>query len=248
MIETLKIKDLSVSVNKKLILDKVNLEINRGEVCALMGPNGSGKSTLANVIMGNPNYTIEGGSILVNDEDITKLKVNEKAKKGIFLSFQYPSEISGVTISNFLRTALNSTKNTNVSAIEFQKILKEKIELLEIKDGLSKRYLNEGFSGGEKKKFEILQMAILDPKFALLDETDSGLDVDSLKIVANNIKKIKEASNAGFLIITHYKRILDYIKPDKIYIIVGGKIIRQGDFSLSNKLEELGYKWLKEDN
>lgn len=248
MNETLKVKDLSASINNKLIIDKINLEVKSGEVCALMGPNGSGKSTLANVIMGNPKYKIENGSILFNNEDITKLKVNEKAKKGIFLSFQYPSEISGVTISNFLRTALNTVKNTNISVMEFQKLLKEKIELLEIKDGLTKRYLNEGFSGGEKKKFEILQMAILNPKFALLDETDSGLDVDSLKIVASGIQKIKEINNTGFLIITHYQRILDYIKPDKIYIMVGGKIIKQGDSTLSNKLEELGYKWLKEES
>ncbi|MBS3149115.1 Fe-S cluster assembly ATPase SufC [Candidatus Woesearchaeota archaeon] len=248
MNQTLKIKDLSVSINNKLILDKINLEVKSGEVCALMGPNGSGKSTLANVIMGNPKYKIENGSILINNESITNLKVNEKAKKGIFLSFQYPSEVSGVTISNFLRTALNTLKDTNISVMEFQKILKEKIELLEIKDGLTKRYLNEGFSGGEKKKFEILQMAVLQPKFALLDETDSGLDIDSLKIVTNGINKIKESNNTGFLIITHHQKILDYIKPDKIYIIVGGKIIKQGDSSLSTKLEELGYKWLKEEN
>ena len=248
MIDILSINNLSASINGKRILDNINLEVKKGEVCALMGPNGSGKSTLANVVMGNPKYKIENGSILINNEDITNLKVNEKAKKGLFMSFQYPSEISGVTIGNFLRTALNSINNSNISVMEFQKILKEKMNLLGIKDTFAKRYINEGFSGGEKKKFEILQMLVLQPKFAFLDETDSGLDVDSLKIVAEGINNIKNTSDIGILIITHYQRILNYIKPDHIYIMVDGKIIKKGDSSLSSKLEELGYEWLKEEN
>ena len=247
MIDTLIVKNLTASVNGKIIIEGINLEIKRGEVCALMGPNGSGKSTLANVIMGNPKYKIEAGTILINNEDITKIKVNEKAHRGLFMSFQYPSEVGGVTISNFLRTAYNSIKKTNISVIDFQKSLKEKMKLIDMADNFSRRYLNDGFSGGEKKKTEILQMLMLEPKFALLDETDSGTDIDSIKSIANAINKVRIASNMGILIITHYQKFLNYIKPDKIFIMIDGKIVKEGDSSLALRLEELGYEWVKEN-
>ncbi|MBS3146379.1 Fe-S cluster assembly ATPase SufC [Candidatus Woesearchaeota archaeon] len=244
--EELNVNNLTVTVSNKLVLQDINLSVRRGQVVALMGPNGSGKSTLANTIIGNPKFNIEKGQIFIDSDEITHLKVNERAKKGIFLSFQNPSEITGVTISNFLRTAYNSTNNTNISVIEFQKILKENMELLSIPQEFASRYLNDGFSGGEKKRTEILQLAVLKPKFALLDETDSGLDIDSLKIVCNAINKLHKHYNIGILIITHYQKILNYIDPEVIYIMIDGKIVKKGDSSLSSKLEEFGYDFVNE--
>jgi len=242
----LEVKDLHVSIEGKEILKGVNLTVELGKGHALMGPNGSGKSTLANVLMGHPAYEITKGSIKYNGEDITSLPPNERAKKGIFLSFQYPQEVSGVTISNFLRAALNS-RGEKVSVPDFNKLLKEKMKLLKIDEEFLKRYLNEGFSGGEKKRAEILQMAVLDPTLAILDETDSGLDIDSLRAVANGINTLM-SKDKSVLIITHYKRILEYVKPDKLSIIIKGKIALEGTGELVDSLEEKGYGWIEEDD
>jgi Fe-S cluster assembly ATP-binding protein len=238
----LEIKELYASTQEGLdILKGINLNINEGEVVVIMGPNGSGKSTLANVLMGNPNYKIDSGKIIYNNEEINEMNADEKAKKGIFLSFQYPAEIPGVTISNFLRTALSSIRGNKVDLIEFKELLRKKMELLKIDEKFSERYLNAGFSGGEKKKTEILQLAVLEPKLAILDETDSGLDIDSLKIVSEGVNSLINGKRS-FLIITHYNRILNYIKPNKIYIIKDGKIVKEGKKELALELEEKGYE------
>lgn len=244
----LEVKDLHVSVEGKEILQGVNLKVELGKVHALMGPNGSGKSTLANVLMGHPKYEITKGKIIYKGEDITELPPDERAKKGMFLSFQYPQEVAGVTISNFLRTALNSLRgeDNQISLVDFQELLIDKMKLLKIDKGFLKRYLNEGFSGGEKKRAEILQMAVLDPTLAILDETDSGLDIDSLRAVANGINTLM-SKDKTVLIITHYKRILEYVKPDKLSIIIKGKIALEGKGDLVDSLEEKGYGWIQED-
>ena len=241
----LEIKDLHVSMEGKEILKGVNLEINKGEIHALMGPNGSGKTTLSFVIMGHPSYKIEKGNIFFRGKDITEMKADERARLGLFLSFQYPHEVSGVTIANFLRTAINAKNNSKVNVLEFKKLLDEKMEMLSMDKGFAFRYLNEGFSGGEKKKAEILQLAVLNPEIAILDESDSGTDVDSLKIISEGINKIKKESNLGVLLITHYNRILQYVKPDKVHILIDGKIVKSGDASLAHEIEEKGYKVLK---
>ncbi len=244
----LEIKNLHVEIEGNKILKGVNLKLEKGKVHALMGPNGSGKSTLANVIMGHPKYEIIKGQIIFNGEDITELSPNERAKKGLFLSFQYPTEVFGVTISNFLRTALNNLKKEKISVLDFRNLLKEKINLLKMDESFSDRYLNQGFSGGEKKKSEILQLAVLNPKIAVLDETDSGLDIDALKAVANGINIIlKNDKDKSFLIITHYKRILEYIKPEKLSIMIDGKIALEGGSELVDELEEKGYSWIEEE-
>lgn len=242
----LEIKDLQVEVEGKEILKGINLKLELGTINALMGPNGSGKSTLANIIMGNPSYKITKGEILFNEQDITNLKVDEKAKLGIFLSFQYPQEIEGITISNFLRTAINNQRDKKISVIDFHNLLNEKLSLLKIPEDFSSRYLNQGFSGGEKKKSEMLQMAILNPKLAILDETDSGLDIDALKNVAEGVNTLMSKDKC-ILIITHYKRILEYVKPDKVFIMLNGKIALEGNSDLVNHLEEKGYGWIEED-
>ena len=238
---TLIINDLHVSVEGKEIVKGINLEIKKGEIVALMGPNGSGKSSLANVIMGNPNYKVSKGEILYKDKKVLDLKVNERAKLGIFLSFQYPYEIPGLTVSNFLRTAYNSLHDKKISVIEFKKLLEDRMNLLKMDKSFVNRYLNEGFSGGEKKRMEILQMSVLNPELAILDETDSGTDIDSLKIIAEGINKLK-TKEKSILLITHYNRILQYIKPDKVYVMVDGKIVDTGDFKLANEIEANGYK------
>lgn len=244
----LEIKNLHVSIDGKEILKGVNLTLEKGKVHALMGPNGSGKSTLSNVIMGHPKYKVTQGTIVFNGEDITQLPVDERAKKGLFLSFQYPSEITGVTISNFLRTTLNNLQTEKINVMDFQKLLKEKLQLLHIPENFSQRYLNVGFSGGEKKKSEILQLAILNPQTAILDETDSGLDIDALKAVAHGVNILIENDKAKtILIITHYKRILEYIKPDKLSIMIDGKIVLQGGPELVDQLEEKGYGWIEKE-
>ncbi len=242
----LEIKNLHVSVDGKEILKGVNLKLEKGSVHVLMGPNGSGKSTLANVIMGHPKYSVTSGQIVLNGEDITTLGPDERAKKGLFLSFQYPHEISGVTINNFLRTALNNLRKEKINVMEFQKLLKDKLQLLHIPENFAERYLNAGFSGGEKKKSEILQLAILNPRVAILDETDSGLDIDALRAVSEGINTLMDPEKE-ILIITHYKRILEYITPDKLSIMIDGRIVLEGDKELVDQLEEKGYGWIEKE-
>jgi len=238
----LEIKNLHLSIDKKEILKGVSFKIENNETVAIMGPNGSGKTSLSYAIMGHPNYKITKGEILFNGKNITQLDPSERAKLGIFLSFQYPVEISGVTVSNFLRTALKNAKNKIYSLVEYKKLLLQHMKNLNIDISFKDRYLNEGFSGGEKKRFETLQMSILEPKLAVIDEVDSGLDIDSLNIVADNIKKIQKKNKMSILIITHYDRILEYIKPDKVIIFDKGKINKIGDKNLVKEIESKGYK------
>lgn len=243
----LEIKNLHVKVDGKRILKGLNLKMKQGEIVVIMGPNGSGKSTLSYTIMGHPKYIIEKGSILLNGKDIAKLKTDERARKGLFLSFQHPSEISGVSVTNFLRTAVNSQRKKPLPITEFKKLLDENVKKLNINQEMLRRYLNEGFSGGEKKKTEMLQMSMLKPDFAILDETDSGLDIDALKVVANSINDLAKQGK-GILLITHYQRLLDYVKPDKIHILMNGKIVLSGGKELAVHLEEKGYDWLRNNN
>lgn len=246
------IENLCVEVEGKKIIKNISLKLEQGKIYALMGANGSGKSTLAQTIMGSPKYEIKSGEIIFNKKQINELRPDERAKLGIFLSFQYPQEISGVTIYNFLKQALSSLKKekgeNKISSAEFKELLEKKAEKLDIKKEFLQRYLNESFSGGEKKKTEILQMSVLNPKLAILDETDSGLDIDSIKIVADGVKNFLKSKNKTVLIITHYKRILEYLKPDKIFVMLNGEIVAQGGKELINKLEKKGYKGLKKIN
>lgn len=239
----LKIENLSVRVDGKSILENINMEVNESEVVALMGPNGSGKTTLANVLMGNNIYELKSGKITLGDKDITKISTDKRARLGLFLSFQHPPEISGVTISSFLRSIVNLNREKRLSVIEFREILKENMEFLDIDPEFSQRYLNEGFSGGEKKKMEILQLILLKPKIAILDEADSGIDIDALKVIARGINKAKE-NGTGILIITHYQRILDYVHPDKVKILINGEIKKEGDKDIVEQLEKEGYQAL----
>lgn len=246
----LEIKNLHVEIEGKEILKGVNLKLESGKVHALMGPNGSGKSTLANVIMGHPKYEITSGEIIFNGEVINDLSPDERAKKGLFLSFQYPSEIDGVTISTFLRQALNSQRKANgeepIGVMDFHDLLKQKLKMLNCPEGFEERYLNQGFSGGEKKKSEILQLAVLNPNGAILDETDSGTDIDALRVIGEGINSLM-SEDKFFLIITHYKRILEIIKPDKLSILIDGKIALEGGPEIVDQLEEKGYGWIQED-
>ncbi len=238
----LKIENLHVSMNGKKILNGVNLEVRAGEVVALMGPNGSGKSTLSYAIMGHPSYKIEKGRILFKGKNITKMEADERARLGLFLSFQYPHEISRVSMSNFLRTAMN-VRGEKINVFEFKKMLYDKLDMLKMPKEFAERYLNEGFSGGEKKKAEILQMAMLRPELAVLDETDSGMDIDALKVVANGVNMImKSRKQMGALVITHYQRILNYLKPDRVYVMLDGKIVKSGSSQLAEELEAKGYE------
>ena len=240
----LEIRDLYVKTEGKEILKGVNLSVSKNEVIALMGPNGSGKSTLAYAIMGHPKYKITKGKILLNGKDITNLPVNKRAKLGLFLGFQYPSEIQGISVVNFLRTALNSAKGSSVSVLDFYKVLYNEMAKLKIPQEFAQRSVNEGFSGGEKKKMEILQLAVLKPQIALLDETDSGLDIDALRTVADGINTLI-GPELGALLITHYTRILNYIKPHKVYVMIDGKIVKTGGADLAKELEEKGYEFLE---
>ncbi len=244
----LKIKDLHASIEDTKILKGINLEVNAGEVHAIMGPNGSGKSTLSAVIAGNEDYEIDKGSISFEEEDLLELAPEERAHKGLFLSFQYPVEIPGISVSNFIKTSLNQKRKGNgldpISAPDLLKDMRKKMELLNIKKGYLSRDMNEGFSGGEKKRNEIFQMAMLNPKLAILDETDSGLDIDALKIVANGVNTLKSEKNAT-IVITHYQRLLDYIIPDFVHVLYDGKIIKSGDRNLALELEKKGYDWIK---
>ena len=244
----LSIKNLHASIEDKEILRGINLEIKAGEVHAIMGPNGSGKSTLSAVIAGNETYQVTEGAVYLDGEDLADLAPEERAHKGVFLSFQYPVEIPGVSVTNFMKTAINETRKANgkedMKANEMLKLIREKAELLEIDRKFLSRSLNEGFSGGEKKRNEIFQMAMLEPKLAILDETDSGLDIDALKIVANGVNKLKNENNA-VLVITHYQRLLDYIVPDFVHVLMNGKIVKSGGKELAYELEEKGYDWIK---
>jgi len=247
----IKIKDLQARVEEQEILRGINLEINPGEVHAIMGPNGSGKSTLGSVIAGREDYEVTGGAIDFEGEDLLDLDPEERAHKGIFLSFQYPVEIPGVTVSNFIKTAINeSLKGRGEEPMEAREMLakmREKTALLEMDKSYLSRSLNEGFSGGEKKRNEIFQMAMLEPKLAILDETDSGLDIDALRIVANGVNKLRSEDNA-VVVITHYQRLLDYIEPDFVHVLYNGKIVKSGDKNLALELEAKGYDWIKAEN
>jgi len=243
----LEIKDLHAGVENKQILKGVDLTINAGEVHAVMGPNGSGKSTLAAILAGRDGYDITAGQVLYQGEDLLELEPEERARKGLFLAFQYPIEIPGVNSTYFLKSALNEIRKyhgeSELDAMEFLALVKEKMKLLELNEDLLKRSVNEGFSGGEKKRNEIFQMAVLEPKLAILDETDSGLDIDALKIVSNGVNKLRKPDNAQ-LVITHYQRLLDYIIPDFVHVLVDGRIVRTGDKQLALELEEKGYDWI----
>ncbi|MCH8300820.1 MAG: Fe-S cluster assembly ATPase SufC [Candidatus Marinimicrobia bacterium] len=241
----LTVEDLKVKIGDKEILKGVDLKIGPGEVHAIMGPNGTGKSTLAYALAGKSSYEVTSGSVTMEGENVLEMSPDERARKGLFLAFQYPSEVPGVTVDNFLRVAYNTIKKEELSIWEFRNLLKEKMDFLKIDESFSGRYLNEGFSGGEKKRNEILQMAVLQPKLAVLDETDSGLDIDALQIVAKGVNELLP-EDSSVLVITHYQRILRYIKPDFVHVMIEGRIVETGGGELAEKLEEKGYDWLKE--
>lgn len=246
----LKIENLHASIGDKEILKGINLTIGKGEVHAIMGPNGSGKSTLSSVLVGHPTYEVTEGSVTFEGEDILELEPEERAHRGLFLSFQYPVEIPGVSMVNFMRAALNERRKAAgldpLPAAEFLKLMKQKRELVELDNKLASRSVNEGFSGGEKKRNEIFQMAMLEPKLAILDETDSGLDIDALRIVAKGVNELRSPENST-IVITHYQRLLDYIRPDFVHVLYKGRIVRSGGPELALELEERGYDWIKEE-
>lgn len=246
----LSIKNLQAEIDGQQILKGINLEVKSGEVHAIMGPNGSGKSTLASVLAGREEYEVTAGEVDYFGKDLLDLAPEDRAREGVFLAFQYPVEIPGVTSNNFLRTAINQKREylgeEPLDAVHFLKIMKEKMALVEIDQKLTSRSLNEGFSGGEKKRNEIFQMAMLEPKLAILDETDSGLDIDALRIVANGVNKLKGSENAT-IVVTHYQRLLDYIVPDFVHVLYNGRIVKSGDKNLALELEEKGYDWIKEE-
>jgi len=245
---TLEIKDLHVEIEGKEILKGVNLTITGGEFHAIMGPNGTGKSTLASAIMGHPNYEVTKGSILMDGEDVLEMEVDERAKAGLFLGMQYPSEISGVTTSDFLRSAINAHREEGdeIPLMTFIKEMDATMDLLDIDKNMAQRYLNEGFSGGEKKRNEILQLMLIKPKIGILDEIDSGLDIDALKVVAKGINELRD-ENFGCLIITHYQRLLNYVTPDYVHVMMQGRIVTSGGAELVERLEAEGYEWIKEE-
>ncbi|MCD7970870.1 MAG: Fe-S cluster assembly ATPase SufC [Alistipes sp.] len=246
----LEVKGLQCMVDGKPILKGIDLQVKEGEVHAIMGPNGSGKSTFASVLAGNPRYEVTGGSVTYDGADLLEMDIEERARAGLFLGFQYPVEIPGVSMANFMRMAVNERRaylgEEPLSAGEFLRMMREKAKVVEIDSGLTGRAVNEGFSGGEKKKNEIFQMAMLDPRLAILDETDSGLDIDALRIVANGVNQLRRPDNAT-IVITHYQRLLDYIVPDFVHVLYKGRIIKTGDKTLAYKLEEEGYDWLIND-
>jgi Fe-S cluster assembly ATP-binding protein len=247
----LSIKDLKAKVEGKEILKGINLEVKPGEVHAIMGPNGSGKSTLASVLAGREGYEVTGGEVTYNGKNLFEFESEDRAREGIFLAFQYPIEIPGVSTVNFMKTSINEIRKYKgmepMKAGEFMKMVRDKAALVEINPDMTKRYVNVGFSGGEKKRNEIFQMAMLEPKLGILDETDSGLDIDALKIVANGVNKLRSRDNA-FVVITHYQRLLDYIVPDFVHVLYNGKIVKSGDKNLALQLEEEGYDWVKEES
>ncbi|HCW9205006.1 TPA: Fe-S cluster assembly ATPase SufC [Staphylococcus aureus] len=248
MASTLEIKDLHVSIEDKEILKGVNLTINTDEVHAIMGPNGTGKSTLSSAIMGHPSYEVTKGEVLLDGVNILELEVDERAKAGLFLAMQYPSEITGVTNADFMRSAINAKREEGqeINLMQFIKKLDKNMDFLDIDKDMAQRYLNEGFSGGEKKRNEILQLMMLEPKFAILDEIDSGLDIDALKVVSKGINQMR-GENFGALMITHYQRLLNYITPDKVHVMYAGKVVKSGGPELAKRLEEEGYEWVKEE-
>ena len=246
----LQIRNLHAAIADKEILKGINLEIKKGEIHAIMGPNGSGKSTLSSVLVGNPNYEVTEGEVLFEGQDLLELEPEERAHLGLFMSFQYPVEIPGVSMVNFMRAALNEKRKAQgldpIPAAEFLKLMKQKRELVELDNKLASRSVNEGFSGGEKKRNEIFQMAMLEPKLAILDETDSGLDIDALRIVAKGVNELRSPENAT-IVITHYQRLLDYIRPDYVHVLYKGRIVRSGGPELALELEEKGYDWIKDE-
>ncbi|MBV5190947.1 Fe-S cluster assembly ATPase SufC [Staphylococcus chromogenes] len=248
MPSTLEIKDLHVSIDDKEILKGVNLTINTGEIHAIMGPNGTGKSTLSSAIMGHPSYEVTQGEVLLDGENILEMEVDERAKAGLFLAMQYPSEITGVTNADFMRSAINSQREEGqeINLMQFIKKLDKQMDFLDMGKDMAQRYLNEGFSGGEKKRNEILQLMMLQPKFAILDEIDSGLDIDALKVVSKGINEMR-GEDFGSLIITHYQRLLNYITPDHVHVMYNGIVVKSGGAELAKRLEEEGYEWVKEE-
>ena len=248
MPSTLEIKDLHVSIEDKEILKGVNLTINTGEIHAVMGPNGTGKSTLSAAIMGHPAYTVTQGEVLLDGVNVLELEVDERAKAGLFLAMQYPSEITGVTNADFMRSAINAKREEGdeINLMQFIKKLDKQMDLLDMDQDMAQRYLNEGFSGGEKKRNEILQLMMLEPKFGILDEVDSGLDIDALKVVSKGINNMR-GDNFGCLIITHYQRLLNYISPDFVHVMMQGRVVKSGGEELARRLEAEGYEWIKEE-
>ncbi|GLV13527.1 ABC transporter ATP-binding protein [Alicyclobacillus hesperidum] len=243
-----RVQNLHVSVEGKEILKGLNLHIRGGEIHAIMGPNGTGKSTLASSLMGHPHYEVTAGDVVLDGEDVLAMSTDERARAGLFLAMQYPAEVPGVSNANFIRQALNARRGegNELPVIQFHRKLQEKMKALNIDASFAERYLNEGFSGGEKKRNEILQMSMLEPRIAILDEIDSGLDIDALKIVANGVNQLR-SDNIGFLIITHYQRLLNYIVPDHVHVMMQGRIVRSGDAKLAEELEAKGYDWLKKE-
>ncbi|GAB1613668.1 MULTISPECIES: Fe-S cluster assembly ATPase SufC [Mammaliicoccus] len=248
MASKLEIKDLHVEIEGKEILKGVNLTIQQGEIHAIMGPNGTGKSTLSSAIMGHPKYEVTKGEILLDGEDVLEMEVDERAQAGLFLAMQYPSEISGVTNADFLRSAINAKREEGdeINLMQFIKKLDKQMDLLDMDQDMAQRYLNEGFSGGEKKRNEILQLMMLEPKFGILDEVDSGLDIDALKVVSKGINNMR-GDNFGCLIITHYQRLLNYISPDFVHVMMQGRVVKSGGEELARRLEAEGYEWIKEE-
>lgn len=248
MASILEIKDLHVEIEGKKILKGVDLTIKQGEIHAIMGPNGTGKSTLSSAIMGHPSYEVTQGEVLLDGENVLEMEVDERAQAGLFLAMQYPSEISGVTNADFLRSAINAKREEGdeINLMQFIKKLDKQMDLLEMDQDMAQRYLNEGFSGGEKKRNEILQLMMLEPKFAILDEIDSGLDIDALKVVSKGINKMR-GEDFGCLIITHYQRLLNYITPDFVHVMMQGRVVKSGGEELAKRLEAEGYEWIKEE-
>lgn len=252
MTTALEIRNLHVNVDEQPILKGINLLIKQGEIHALMGPNGSGKSTLAYTLAGHPFYQPTAGQVIFDGLDLLEMEADERSRAGLFLAFQYPIAVSGVTVANFLRQAINSRhraanpEDKGISIPAFRRLLKEKMDMVDLDHKFAGRYLNDGFSGGEKKRAEILQMAVLEPKMAIMDETDSGLDIDAVRIVSEGTNRLKEKLNMGVLIITHYQRILNYIKPDYVHVLLDGRIVESGTFALALELEERGYDWIRE--
>ncbi|MDF2702047.1 MAG: FeS assembly ATPase SufC, partial [Rubrobacteraceae bacterium] len=242
----LKIENLHIEIDGNEIVKGLDLEVGKGEIHAIMGPNGSGKSTLANVLMGHPRYEVTEGSVTFEGEDVLELEPDERAKMGMFLAFQYPSEVPGVSVANFLRTAVNSVREEELSPMEMYRLLQEKMAVMRMDPKFAERYLNEGFSGGEKKRNEILQMLMLDPRLAIMDETDSGLDIDALQVVARGVNELRGPEFSA-VIITHYQRILRYIDPDRVHVMLDGRLVTSGERELADELEDRGYDWVRQE-